>query len=125
MSNYHVMEVSADHDTATVAMHFTVPDEANFASVNIRAALVEYLATRGVDNVVTAVPWLETDNPTEYAALEAGSVFEKIERVEYDVNVTNAAKAAVIDARWTALNATIPDVLRERLKFWGLDRDVT
>lgn len=125
MSNYHVLEITADKDTATVAMHFTVPDETNFASVNLRTALVQYLAKINPDAPITVVPWLETEDPTEYAALAAGSVYEVMQQVEYNVNATNAEKATVIDTRWTALSSTIPDLIRERLKFWGLDRDVS
>lgn len=126
MSNYHVMQVSDKKDTATVAFHITVPDEDNAVSVNLRTALKQHLD--GIDSserVVSQVPWLETDFAAEFTAIQNGGVYEHLITVEFDANLTIAQKRTVLDSRYTALAGAIPDILRERFKFWGLNRDVT
>ena len=126
MANYHVMEICDDKDVAKIAWHIAVPDEDNYAGVNLRTALGQYLTSAaGGERTITQVPWLEADNPTEYASLSGCEVYEIIQTVEYNANDGNAAKAAAMDEHWTQLNSTIPDTLRERLKFWGLNRDVS
>lgn len=125
MANYHVLEVSPKGNRAQVAFHFTVGAGTNFAGKSWQSVLVEYLSKNSSEaRAITQVPWLETGNATEHTALTNGGVYEVVESVSWDGNATNSEKAAVIDARWTALNATTLSELQEQLTFWGLDRNV-
>lgn len=115
MSDYHVLDINTAGDRARVAFHFAVPNETNAANVQLSTALVQYLAPS------TDVPFLAQP---ESDAIAAGTVYEHVETVQFDANANNAAKRAVLDNRWSALNSKIPDQLRTRLKFWGTERDV-
>lgn len=123
MSNYHILEMTSKEHKVKVAFHIVVPDEDNSATptaVNLQDAVGQYLT-----GTVTVVPWLETDFATEYAQIESGEVYEKVEIVEFDANLTNLEKRGIIDTRYTALAGSIPDIIRARFKFWGSNRDVT
>jgi hypothetical protein len=79
----------------------------------------------GSVRVISQIPWLVTASPTEYTAVGNGGVYEHRETVEFDANLALLDKRDKIDARWTSLNNIIPNRIRERYKFWGLDRDVS
>ena len=118
MANYHVLDVTG-RDRARVVFHIPVPAEQNGAGKEFQAAVRQYLSGN-----VTAVPWLQTDDPVEYAQIVNGAVYEHAETVGYDANKTNQAKRDVIDARYTALVAVVQEKIREKFRFWGLDRNV-
>ena len=118
MANYHVLDISG-RDEARVVFHIPVPAEQNGAGTNLQDAMKQYLSGE-----VTAVPWLQTNNPAEYAQLVNGEVYEHVESVEYDANMPNQRKQDVIDARYTALVAVVQEKVREKFRFWGLDRNV-
>ena len=82
------------------------------------------MAYKFPDKPLTVVPWLQVGNPTEYASIQSGAVFEWHDLIYYNGNDTNANKAAFLDSKYTALNLTIPNLLRTMLRFWGLDRNV-
>ena len=124
MSNYHLLAMTSKEHKVRVAFHIVVPDEDNSAiptNVNLRTCVSQYLADR---EKVSEVPWLETDFATEYAQLQSGAVYEKVEVIEFDADFTLVQKRNVIDARYTTLSGNIPDVIRARFKFWGSNRDV-
>ena len=122
MSNYHVLEVNDKKDAASVVFHIPVPDEVNSVGINLRVILKQYLADR---EIVPVMSWLQTDNPTEYAQIENGEVYEHSLQVRYNANETDLYKRDQIDAKYTSLVSIIPNIIRERFKFWGLNRDVT
>lgn len=123
MANYHVLEVVGRNDRARVAFHISVPDENNFANVNIRTAVKQYLENIPEnDGVISSiVPWITT----ELTDLQTGNLYEHVEVVEYNAKATNVQKRIALDNRYISLNTNIPDTLRERLQFWGMDRNVT
>lgn len=116
MSNYHVMDLNNKLDQARVAFHIVVPDEANAASVNLRTAVFQHLAPTSI------VPFILSAEQTQ---IEAGAIYEHVINVEFNANLTVVEKRDIIDSKFTALNSTIPDIIRDRYKFWGLNRDVT
>lgn len=120
--NYHILEVSDKEDEARVAFHIAVPNENNFAGINLQVALKQHLDSP--ERRITGVPWLQVGDPTEYAAVENGAVYEHVETVEFDAHLTNVQKRDLIDARYNFLATLIPDRIRARLRFWGLDRMV-
>lgn len=116
MSNYHVLEINDKKDTARVAFHIAVPDESNTASINIRTALMQHTTPS------SAIPFIES---SEAAQIEAGELYEHIEAIEFNANLTATEKRTIIDNRYKALATIIPNRIRERYSFWGLSRDVT
>lgn len=124
MANYHGMQIHPDRDEIRIAFHIPVPDEDNAAGVNLRTALKAWLESERGGITTSEVPWLETSDPTEYTAVVAGEIYELVEWMEFDANASNSEKQAEMDAYFEVLEASVPDKLREQLKFWGKDRDV-
>lgn len=127
MSNYHVLELNEKGDTARVVFHVPTPAGTNAAGKTFSSALKEYLEARvpqGEVRIISQVPWLEAEHSTEYADITNGIIYEHMETVEFAINLSDAEKAAIVDERWTHLAGFIPGRIRERLRFWGYDRDV-
>ena len=118
--NYHVLQ-SSRGDRVNVVFHISVPDEDNAVAVNLRSAVSQFLSGQGT---VSQVPWLETNNPTEYAQIQNGEIYEHSTVVQYDTNLADGDKRTEMDNKYIALVAMIQNEIRERFKFWGLDRDV-
>lgn len=115
MSNYHIKEMSKKKEWVNVVFHISVPDVLNDASVNYRTAVAaQYEALK--------VPWL--DGLAEHTQIINGEFYEHEERVEFDANLTIAQKRDVVDARYTASVTTIQNIIQERFRLWGLDRNV-
>lgn len=124
MSSYHVLDLP-DEDTATVVFHIAVPAEVNAAGKPLQDAVKEWLTrNNGGAPITSEVPWLAVSNPGELADISNGVIFEHIETVRFDAHGTIPQKRAALDAQYTRLAARIPDFLRSRLRFWGLDRTV-
>lgn len=123
--NYHVLETTEKGHSSDVVFHIAVPDENNGVGVNLRVALAQKLVKDLAGAAfVSAVPWLPTGTGSESEQIENGLVYEHQEAVKYNANLGVVAKRTIIDNRYTVLASVIPDRIRERLRFWGLDRDV-
>ena len=118
MSNYHVLDVNDKEDKVRVAFHIAVPDELNAASVNLRECVSQFISQ------ITIVPWLEVDFLAEYTQIGNGEVYEYFQVVQVNANLTVLEKRTLIDNKFNQLNTVIPDLIRGRFRFWGLDRDV-
>ncbi|MDY6893884.1 MAG: hypothetical protein SVO01_00475 [Thermotogota bacterium] len=121
MSNYHVLETSEKDHASRVAFHIAVPVENNAVGINLCTAVSQFLA--GTETP-TSVPWLEATNPSEYAQLQNGEVYEHSAEVTYNANLTIAGKRDLLDARYSQLATSIPKIIRSKFRFWGLDRNV-
>lgn len=117
MSNYHIKTVRASRTKIEVVFHFAVPNDTTFAGINLRTALTQYRPNPG-----SAVPWQQSG--TEFDAIQNGEVYEEVEVRTVAVALTKAQVRDEIDARWTQLNAKVPDKIAALLDFWGYDRDV-
>lgn len=118
MADYHVLE-STRRDKVRVAFHIPVPDENNNVGINFQTAVSQYLTGEP-----TVVPWLQSKDPTEYVQLQNGEIYEYVETIEYNANSTNSEKQAVVDVWYNELVSKIPNTIRERFIFWGLDRRI-
>jgi len=118
MSNYHVLDANDKEDKIRVAFHIAVPDEVNAASVNLRECVSQFISQ------ITIVPWLEADLPTEYTQIGNGEVYEHSQVVQVNANLSVIEKRTILDTKFNQLNTVIPDLIRGRFRFWGLDRDV-
>ena len=116
--NYHVLDVNGKEDKINVAFHIVVPDELNAAGVNLRVCVSQF------KDQLTKIPWLEADFPAEYAQIGNGEVFEYTITAQVDANLSVLEKRTLLDNRFNTLNTAIPEVIRKRFKFWGLNRDV-
>lgn len=120
MSDYHVLE-SIKNDRVRVAFHVAVPSETNVVGVNLQTAVSQYLSGQAI---VTEVPWLEAEIPAEYAQIQNGEVYEHVEIVEYDANLSVGQKQTEMDNRFAMLTTVVVNTIRDILKFWGHNRDV-
>jgi len=118
MSNYHVLDVNDKEDKVRVAFHIAVPDEVNAASVNLRECLSQFISQ------VTIISWLEADFLVEYTQIENGEVYEHSLAVQVNANLSVLEKRTILDNKFNQLNTVIPDLIRGRFRFWGLNRDV-
>ncbi|MDY6888149.1 MAG: hypothetical protein SVV88_11015 [Pseudomonadota bacterium] len=115
MSNYHVKEMGHKKEWADVVFHISVPNVNNDASVNYRTAVAaQYEALK--------VPWL--DGTAEHTQIINGEFYEHEVKVEFDADLTIAQKRDIVDAKYTSLVTTIQNIIQERFRLWGLDRDV-
>ena len=122
MSDYHILE-NANKEETKIVFHIDVPNTINSAGMTYSVALVEYLQNR--DGTITSkVPWLETAFVTETSYLQSGIKAEHEEFMQFDANLGNGAKRALIDDRFNSLTTIIPNRLVARLRFWHYDRDV-
>ncbi len=123
MSNYHALMTTQKNHSTEVVFHIVVPNENNGVGVNIRTAL-----SHSLGDVVTSLPWLENgkqEQQDEYLAIVAGEIYEYSETITYNANLNDVGKRDIIDARYTELATSIPNIIRSRFKFWGLNRDIT
>ena len=121
MSNYHILESSNKQNKVDVIFHIAVPNENNSVSVNLQTAVKQ---RQGLNETVSNVPWLQIENPTEYTAIENGEIYEIRQAVEFNANLTIVQKRNKIDARYTTLANSVPNIIRNKFEFWGLDREV-
>jgi hypothetical protein len=119
MSNYHALESTVKQHEVRVAFHIVVPDQDNSVGVNLRTAAKQYFAQ------TSQVPWLQVSNETEYVAIQNGEIYERVETVEFDADLTVLQKRAILDDRYSALATSIGIALPKILQWWGLDRDVS
>lgn len=126
MSDYHAIEVSSnrnDVDRVTVAYHFDVPVETNAVGISLSDCIVQDHAHS--ETSTTQIPNHASDHAAENAELVAGTKIEHVETIKFSSNKTNVFKLGKITARFTALEAIVPDRIREKYKFWGYNGDVT
>ncbi len=116
MADYHILGVNKYGTAARVVMHFAVPDANNDAGMNYRAALVEMLGA-----TASAVPSI---TPVEQALLDAGELYEHSMMFHTHTGESLAQKRTRLDARWTALGASVIAELAIRLSVWGYERMV-
>lgn len=117
--NYIVLESSLDSSNKVkgvrVAFYLPVADSSNFVGVSYRFIALQIKPT------VTQVGFL--DGPLS-DSLSAGIIFEKIETIEFNADLTKVQKRNIIDARWSALVTQELPVFYARYDFWGLERIV-
>lgn len=113
--NYHILNVNDKASEARIAFHIAVPNETNIAGVNLQTAMKQFMPQ------TTQIPW---DIGTESADITNGAIFEIVETIGFNAHFTDAEKLAVIKNRWTDFNNTVPDIIRTRLRYWGIGGDV-
>jgi hypothetical protein len=118
VSDYHVKYMSR-RDQLEVVFHFDVPDQSNFAGVNLRTAVSDYLAQSGT--ITSDYPGIDG---VELGSLQAGIKYEETHTVVFDGKLTDAQKRDQVDAFWTARNSKFQTEVLKRLNFWGYNREV-
>ncbi len=125
MSDYHVRQIREDGREANVVFHIPIPVENNGAGVPLRTALSEQIKPRLEDGTFGIFQsQLQGITAGELIQLQTGELSERAETVSFLAADTNAQKQAKIDDRYTKLTTSALNIIRTRLKFWGLDRNV-
>lgn len=125
MSNYHVRGISEDGRYATVIFHIPIPLENNAAGVSLRTALSEYIKPRNSDGTYGIYQSMMYGiNPVELTQIQSGELYEHEERITFQAAATNLEKQTQVDNRFTDLSTIVVNRMRERLKFWGKNRNV-
>lgn len=121
MASYYVLNMDVKQDQLSVVYHVLIPAAAtNFAGLTFRNAIVER------DSPVSALPdtFNGADITVEKAKVASGELYEVQKTIQFDANLSNANKKAVIDADYTATSAQILSELQNSLEFWGYSTTV-
>ena len=117
--NYHVLTISPDGRSVLVVFHIAIPDENNGAGTKLRVAM-----TKDTGEFISAIPDLDTDNPTEFGKLQSGELYEHSESVPLKAADTGTEKKARADARFAELSVSIVEDKRRKYALYGFKRDV-
>lgn len=118
MSDYHVMHGKDDGNWYQMVCHIPVPNENNAVGFNLRTALTQFLGTLEETSIV---PFID---PAEVVQLQNGELFELPVEFATNPNESVADARAKMDVKFTQLSITVVNRIRERLKYWGYNRDV-
>ena len=123
MSNYHILQTTKKLTKAQVVYHISIPNETNSGGTNYRTAVYQW---QGNNTIISKVPNLDIEFPTENTAIQNGEIYELAETFTFsNANLSNSEKRDEIDSRYTYLaNNYYDDVIKKKLKFWGMDRDI-
>lgn len=123
MSNYHILTGRDDGNAFTVAFHLAVPNVANRAGVNVRAALVN----SGIGGVTIMAEGNGPGQiaPAEKVQIQAGELFEHVEQFATNPGENATQLRTRVDARYVELVAALPGKLVAQLSYFGFTRDVT
>ena len=126
MSNYHVTTQSPEGKRVEVIWHIPIPSgHNNSAGVDARVALVGYLTwTTKTDPIESNCPGITSG---ELAQVQAGELYELRRGYSFssiDPGLSNAEKAAELDAEYARLSTAARTKLDVYLEWWGLARDV-
>lgn len=125
MSDYHVRSISEDGRKASIIFHIPIPAENNAAGIPLRTALSEYIKPRNSDGTYGIYQSMMYGiNPVELTQIQNGELYEHEERITFPAAAANLEKQTQIDNRFTDLSAVVVNRIRERLKFWGKNRNV-
>lgn len=120
MSDWHALTGHVKKQEINVVFHIPIPATNNAVDVGYRLAI-----SKQEPFTASVIPCLETDFASEFAQLQVAEKYEYVETVRYDGNLSNAAKIAIIDARYTALVSIIQARLQNRYVYWGKNQDVS
>ena len=124
MSNYHILEINKTHrgimEAITVVFHISIPDQTNDANVPYREATASLVDPENI----SAVPWLESDFPKEYADIQSGAVYETAKSIRLIADLTPIQKRDRLDTYYNHIKSELLQEIQHRLSFWGFNRDV-
>jgi len=126
MSDYHVLEQSADKKTVRVALHYAIPaDSQNQVNQNHRDLLAIARKDAESGTVKSRVPYLSDEFSAELAKMQTGEIIEEVMTVRFSsLNLSNAQKKAEIEAAWESKRAEVFDRLQTQLEYYHYDNDV-
>lgn len=123
MSNYHLLRQDSKKDEVTVVFHVPISSQNNFAGVSLQTALKEMLESETEAGIIgSQCPFIQA---AELTQLQNGELYEHVEVVKFDANLSQAEKRNIIDSRFAELTAIVAARVANELDFWGYSRDVT
>lgn len=120
MSNYHVLNQHQKEHKVSVVFHVPIPDQANFAGVNLRVATKQFLEST-VETITSRCPFIDAGELTQ---LQNGELFEFVDEIDVDNLLTKAERKAQLDARFAAISAIVAARVEKELDFWGFSINV-
>ena len=122
MADYTILRNSEKDNRSDVIIEFPVPATSNTAGVGWQTVVAEIRAAE-VDGPVTANP-RKVDTVAYVAQLDAGELVEVPLSVEYNANLTDGQKVAVLDAAVAARVAAYTTEFVSLYNFYGTERTV-
>jgi hypothetical protein len=120
MSDFHALTQTENKMEVIFVFHYTTPVGQNAASVDYCDCIKKDLNPSS-----SLVPDLQTDDPTEYAAILAGEVFEEMILLGFDADMTNQQKLNATEERWTAKNTEFQARIPIVYKFYKMAQDIS
>jgi len=120
MSNYHVLNQHQKEHRVSVVFHVPIPDQNNFAGVNLRVAVKQFLEST-VETITSQCPFIDAGELTQ---LQNGELFEFVDEIDVDNLSTKAERKAQLDARFATISAIVAARVEKELDFWGLSINV-
>jgi hypothetical protein len=122
MADVHILD--GEGGKLKMACHIPIPSTNNSANVNWRSALIRSRiggATVMVDGDGTG----GTISAAEKTSIQNGELFEEVIEILPDTaGSSGAAQLAYVDARYNATVTRVLASLQDRLKYFGLNREV-
>lgn len=126
--NYHVLDMVDKKNKVRVAYHIPIPNWSNKAepdSHSLRTALVEHLTQDG-GTIESVVPNFATEFSSELSDMQAGIIYEHVERTTLkNANWNDAERFSRLDIRFGRLETQIVRKLKAKLRLWGSNKNVT
>ena len=125
MATYTVLENAAKSNRSNVVVEFDVPVGDNSANVAWRAIVAELRAVeQATPDAIATVNPRKLGHTAYLASLDAGQIVEVPLSVEYNANLSNAAKVAVLDAAVAAKVTEFTSEFASLYEFYGTERTV-
>lgn len=122
MANYHILAGSHDGNSFAVVFHIAVPGTgSNRANVQWRTALINS-GLGGKTTLPDGDGTGGTIGAAEKADIAAGAVYEVVEQVPTNPGETALQLRDKLDARYTALAASVQAKLQGQLTYFGYTR---
>ena len=121
MAAYTILRNSVKNNRSDVVVEFDVPVSNNDAGVGWRSVVTEERLDAGETGTVNT---RKRGYTAHIAKLDAGKIVEILMSVEYNANLTDSEKLAVIDAAVTAKVAEFTAEFGSLYRFYGTTRTV-
>jgi hypothetical protein len=115
--NWYALSASNDGNSVQIAYHIPIPSANNLVGINYQVAIINsgiggrtILATGTGPGQITSA---------DLALIQNGSLFEYVEQLAIDPSKTLPQLSALVNARFSALTASVQATLQKQLAYFG------
>ena len=123
MTQYYALEGARNNNSVRVIIHLAVPAGDNAAGVSWQSVAADYVVVTSANQTTLSVVPVSMLEPGAQAALDAGSLYEHVFRVQDDANAVPATRLANLETVVAAEVTTQLVTLQNQLNYWGKKGD--